>query len=156
MKKIYPQGEIASAKEQFYPNVNLTAFAGFSTLSLDRLLEAGSRIVKGKGCTEFGIASIVSQIIMSILHNERAVIPLSAHLEGEYGESGISAGTPCIVGSNGIDAVLEIDLSYDERRAMRNSCSIILLTRVLMMSVSLRVLSSLHCSGFCCPILPTS
>lgn len=39
------QGEIASAKAQFYPNVNLTAFAGFSTLSLPRLLEAGSRIV---------------------------------------------------------------------------------------------------------------
>jgi L-lactate dehydrogenase len=53
------------------------------------------------------------------------MLPLSVHLEGEYGESGISAGTPCIVGSNGIDAVLEIDLSYDERRAMRNSCSII-------------------------------
>lgn len=39
------QGEIASAKAQFYPNVNLSAFAGFSTLSLDRLLESGSRIV---------------------------------------------------------------------------------------------------------------
>jgi NodT family efflux transporter outer membrane factor (OMF) lipoprotein len=39
------QGEIESARAQFYPNINLTAFAGFSTLSLDRLLEAGSRIV---------------------------------------------------------------------------------------------------------------
>ena len=39
------QGEIASAKAQFYPNINLSAFAGFSTLSLDRLLESGSRIV---------------------------------------------------------------------------------------------------------------
>ena len=39
------QGEIENARAQFYPNVNLTAFAGFSTLSLERLLEAGSRIV---------------------------------------------------------------------------------------------------------------
>jgi L-lactate dehydrogenase len=87
--------------------------------------ESGSKIVGGKGCTEFGIASVVAEIITAILHNEKRMLPLSVHLEGEYGESGISAGTPCIVGSNGIDAVLEIDLSYDERRAMRNSCSII-------------------------------
>ena len=77
--------------------------------------EAGSHIVAGKGCTEFGIASIVSQIVMSILHNERAVIPLSAHLEGEYGESGISIGVPCILSDQGVEQVLEIDLSYDEQ-----------------------------------------
>ena len=47
------------------------------------------------------------------------------HLDGEYGESGISAGVPCVIGSTGVDSVLEIDLSYDERRAMRKSCSVI-------------------------------
>lgn len=87
--------------------------------------EAGSHIVSGKGCTEFGIASIVSQIVMSILHNERAVIPLSAHLEGEYGESGISIGVPCILSDQGVEQVLEIDLTYDERQAMRKSCDIV-------------------------------
>ena len=66
-----------------------------------------------------------SQIIMSILHNERAVIPLSAHLEGEYGESGISIGVPCILSDQGVEQVLEIDLTYDERRAMRKSCDIV-------------------------------
>ncbi len=39
------QGDIDNARAQFYPNINLSAFAGFSTLSLDRLLDAGSRIV---------------------------------------------------------------------------------------------------------------
>ncbi len=36
-------GDVASARAQFYPSVNLVAFAGFSSLSLDKLLEAGSR-----------------------------------------------------------------------------------------------------------------
>jgi NodT family efflux transporter outer membrane factor (OMF) lipoprotein len=38
------QGDIDSARAQFYPNINLSAFAGFSTLSLERLFDAGSRI----------------------------------------------------------------------------------------------------------------
>ena len=90
-----------------------------------RVRESGAALISGKGCTEFGIASVVSTLVTSILHNEKRVVPLSAHLEGEYGESGISAGVPCVIGDTGVDAVLEIDLSYDERRAMRKSCSII-------------------------------
>ena len=42
-----------------------------------------------------------------------------------YGRGGIAAGVPCVIGDTGVDAVLEIDLSYDERRAMRKSCAII-------------------------------
>lgn len=90
-----------------------------------RVRESGSSIVSGKGCTEFGIGAAVSSIVMAILHNEKIVVPLSVHLEGEYGESGICAGVPCVLGNDGVERVLEIDLSYDERRAMRNSCGII-------------------------------
>ena len=90
-----------------------------------RVRESGAAIISGKGCTEFGIASVVAALVTSILHNERRVVPLSAHLDGEYGESGISAGVPCVIGDTGVDSVLEIDLSYDERRAMRKSCAVI-------------------------------
>ena len=90
-----------------------------------RVRESGAAIIAGKGCTEFGIASIVSSLVTAILHNEKRVVPLSVHLDGEYGESGISAGVPCVIGNTGVDKVLDIDLSYDERRAMRKSCSII-------------------------------
>lgn len=90
-----------------------------------RVRESGSAIVSGKGCTEFGIGSVVASIVTAILHNDRVVMPLSVHLDGEYGESGICAGVPCVLGDQGIEHVLEIDLSYDERRAMRKSCEII-------------------------------
>ena len=90
-----------------------------------RVRESGSAIVSGKGCTEFDIGSVVASIVTAILHNDRVVMPLSVHLDGEYGESGICAGVPCVLGDQGIEHVLEIDLSYDERRAMRKSCDII-------------------------------
>ena len=92
---------------------------------MKRVRESGSSIVLGKGCTEFGIGSIVASIVLAVLHNEKIVVPLSAHLDGEYGESGICAGVPCVLGAQGIEQVLEIDLSYDERKAMRKSCGII-------------------------------
>lgn len=92
---------------------------------MSRVRESGAAIISGKGCTEFGIASIVATLVTAILHNEKRVVPLSAHLDGEYGESGISAGVPCVIGSSGVDKVLDIDLSYDERRALRASCAVI-------------------------------
>ena len=81
--------------------------------------------MSGKGCTEFGIASVVAGIVQSVLHNDHVVVPLSVHLDGEYGESGISVGVPCVLSDAGVETVLEIDLSYDERRAMRHSCDVI-------------------------------
>lgn len=90
-----------------------------------RVRESGATIVGGKGCTEFGIGQIVATLVTAILHDEKRVIPLSVHLDGEYGESGISAGVPCVVGDDGIEAVLEIGLSFNERQAMRSSCNII-------------------------------
>lgn len=90
-----------------------------------RVRESGSTIVSGKGCTEFGIGQIVANLVTAILHDEKRVMPLSVHLDGEYGESGIATGVPCMVGSDGIEAVLEINLSYDERQAMRRSCDVI-------------------------------
>lgn len=92
---------------------------------MTKVRESGSAIVSGKGCTEFGIASVVAGIVQSVLHNDHVVVPLSVHLDGEYGESGISAGVPCVLSDAGVETVLEIDLSYDERRAMRHSCDVI-------------------------------
>ena len=90
-----------------------------------RVRESGSTIVSGKGCTEFGIGSVVATLVTAVLHDEKRVMPLSVHLEGEYGEDGIAAGVPCVIGAEGVESVLDIDLSYEERRAMRSSCGII-------------------------------
>lgn len=95
----------------------------------DEVMEAvrsrGSSIVQGKGCTEFGIGQVVARIIRAVLHDEKRVLPLSVHLEGEYGQEGLSIGVPCMLGANGIEAVLEIDLNDREREQFAHSCSVI-------------------------------
>lgn len=87
--------------------------------------EAGANIIAGKGATEYGIGATVAEIVSSILHNEKRVIPLSAHLEGEYGENNVSVGVPCLLGEDGIEHIYELELSEHELSALHNSCEII-------------------------------
>ena len=87
--------------------------------------ESGASIIQGKGATEFGIGATVAMIVSSILHNEKRVIPLSAHLRGEYDERFVSVGVPCLVGQNGIEQVYELELSDEESKLFHKSCEII-------------------------------
>ncbi len=96
----------------------------FDSIS-QQVREAGANIIAGKGATEFGIGATVAEIVSSILHNEKRVIPLSAHLEGEYGESNVSVGVPCLLGEDGIEHIYELELSEHELSALHNSCEII-------------------------------
>lgn len=96
----------------------------FDSIS-QQVREAGANIIAGKGATEFGIGATVAEIVSSILHNEKRVIPLSAHLEGEYGENNVSVGVPCLLGEDGIEHIYELELSEHELSALHNSCEII-------------------------------
>ena len=49
------------------------------------------------------------------------MFPCSALLEGEYGLSGLSIGVPCIIGANGIEQIVEIDLSDAEKAKLQES-----------------------------------
>lgn len=93
---------------------------------LQRLVhEAGAAIISGKGCTEFGVGSVVTDVIWAVSHNETHILPLSVHLDGEYGEAGICVGTPCVISGKGVEHVLEVELAPRERELMHVSCTII-------------------------------
>ncbi len=87
--------------------------------------QRGGDIVAGKGKTEYGISTVVTDIVSAIIHDERCVMPLSVHLDGEYGESGLSISVPCVVGANGIEELLELSLSQREREWLHDSCEAI-------------------------------
>lgn len=85
----------------------------------------GYHVLAGKGSTEFGIASATTELIRSIFHDEKKVLPCSCYLNGQYGESGIFASTPAIIGKDGIEDILELQLTPDELEKFRYSCSVI-------------------------------
>ena len=51
----------------------------------------------------------------AIIHNQKKMIPCSVYLEGEYGQSDICIGVPVILGKNGIEKIVELELNEDEK-----------------------------------------
>ena len=86
---------------------------------------AGWDIVQGKGCTEFGIGAAAAAVIKAILHDEKAVLPCSTLLDGPYGQHGVYASVPCILGAAGVEEVIELTLSRGEAEGFAKSCAII-------------------------------
>ena len=76
----------------------------------------------GKQCTEYGIATTAARMAYIVLHDEKAIMPASAELCGEYGETGLFAGVPCVLGANGVEQVIELPLSEEERAQFHSCC----------------------------------
>ena len=77
----------------------------------------------GKYCTEYGIATTAARMAHIVLHDEKAIMPASAELCGEYGESGLFAGVPCVLGANGVERIVELPLTAEEQAQFHACCS---------------------------------
>jgi len=85
----------------------------------------GMDVVIGKGSTEFGIGTVLADMVKAIFHNEHRVMPVSALLEGEYGQNNLHVGVPAIIGSNGIEEIIELHLNEVEQKLFDESCNVI-------------------------------
>ena len=63
----------------------------------------------------------VAYLVDSILNDQKKMIACSVMLDGEYGQSDICIGVPCIIGKNGIEQILDIKLSDDEKATFAKS-----------------------------------
>ena len=90
---------------------------------VDRTKKGGAEIVKylEKGSAFYAPASAGVEMAESYLKNLKKEIPCAAYLNGEYGVKEIYAGVPVIVGKNGVEKVVEIKLSSDEKNQFDKS-----------------------------------
>ncbi len=82
-----------------------------------RTRDAGTELVKlyGNGSAYFSTASAVVEMAEAFLKDKKRVIPSAALCEGEYGVNGLFIGVPAVIGSGGVEKVLEFELTDDER-----------------------------------------
>ena len=59
----------------------------------------------------------------SILKDKKKILPCAAYLEGEYGVNGLYVGVPCKLGAKGLEQVIEITLTAEERIALQKSAA---------------------------------
>lgn len=87
--------------------------------------DSAYEIIRKKGATYYGIAMAVRRIAECILRDEHSILPVSSLIEGHYGISGVCMGIPAIVGSTGVEKVLDIPLSEEERKKLTASAQAI-------------------------------
>lgn len=90
-----------------------------------RTAYAGWVVLNGKGSTEFGIGTSLTELVKTIFHDEKRILPCSTLLEGEYGQENIFASVPAILGKNGVEEVIEINLTEQEQEEFNKTCDII-------------------------------
>ena len=91
---------------------------------VERTAKGGGEVVELLGTSAWyapGAAS--AQMVDAIMLDEKRVLPCTAYLEGEYGIDGLYMGVPAKLGAQGIEAIIELDLTDEERTALEASAS---------------------------------
>jgi malate dehydrogenase len=90
---------------------------------VDRARHGGAEIVQHlkTGSAYYAPSAAAVQMAESIVKDKKRILPCSAWLEGEYGMSGLFLGVPCKLGRNGLEKVIEVELTEEERQALEKS-----------------------------------
>jgi len=89
----------------------------------ERTAKGGGEIVQllGNGSAFFAPGSAAAVMAEAVLNDRRRVIPASCHLTGQYGMDDVYIGVPCIVGANGVERILEVELLDGELESLQTS-----------------------------------
>lgn len=90
---------------------------------VERTRKGGGEIVNllKSGSAYYAPGAAVAEMVEAILRDQRRLIPVIAYLDGEYGHRDIYVGVPVILGGNGVERVVEIELTPEEQEAFARS-----------------------------------
>jgi malate dehydrogenase len=115
------------------PLVSYTSVSGIPVTQLmdratldaivDRTRNGGAEIVKHlkTGSAYYAPSAGAVQMAEAIVFDQKRILPCAAWLEGEYGMKGLFLGVPCKLGHFGLERVIEVELTADERAALAKS-----------------------------------
>ncbi len=92
---------------------------------IQRTRDGGAEIVKllKTGSAFYAPSSAVAEMVEAILHDEKKILPCATYLTGEYGISNLFVGVPIKLGCRGVEDIVEINLTTDERVALQKSAA---------------------------------
>lgn len=86
-----------------------------SSKIFEKTKSVAAEVISLKGATVYAPGNAVATMIESIVKDKKMVIPVSAYMEGEYGLSELCIGVPAVLGSQGIEKIIELELDKSER-----------------------------------------
>lgn len=115
--------------------IPLKRFAAYRGIPVSTLLDAetldkvvadtmvgGATLTKHLGTSAwYAPGAAAAEVAEAIIHDQKCMIPCSALLEGEYGEKDLCIGVPCVLGKNGIEKIIELDLNEEEKALFAKS-----------------------------------
>jgi len=118
--------------DQMVPVVSATTVGGIPLAKLvgeadiesmvQRTAKGGGELVELLGTSAwYAPGAAAAQMVDAIMLDEKRVLPCTAYLEGEYGIDGLYMGVPVKLGSGGIEAIYQLDLSKDEQTMLDES-----------------------------------
>lgn len=88
---------------------------------LDELIQntkqVAAKVIELKGATVHAPGNAISAMIESVVRDRKQVIPVATYLDGEYGHSNVTIGVPAVIGKNGVEKIIELDLNTEEKAA---------------------------------------
>jgi malate dehydrogenase len=77
--------------------------------------KVAAEVIALKGATIYAPANAVTHMVDSIIKDRKEVMPVAAYLNGEYGVKGICIGVPAVLGGNGVEQIVELELDAEEK-----------------------------------------
>lgn len=92
---------------------------------VERTRKGGTEIVNllKTGSAYYAPAAAVAQMVEAIVFDKKRLLPASAHLDGEYGLKGVYMGVPVMLGRGGVEKIVELDLTAEEKKALQKSAA---------------------------------
>ncbi|MBX7246545.1 MAG: malate dehydrogenase [Candidatus Sumerlaeaceae bacterium] len=119
--------------DSMVPLISCTTVSGIPItefISKEKLAEIVKRTANGgieivnllkTGSAYYAPSAAAVQMAEAVLKDKKRVLPCAAWLEGEYGISGVYCGVPVVLGANGVEKILEVPLTTEERIALQKS-----------------------------------
>lgn len=91
----------------------------------EKVKNSAYEIISRKRATYFGVAMAVKRICEVIVRDEKSILPVSTAMTGAYGIEGVVLSMPCIVGRNGIETQVPIELTDEEAGNLKRSADVL-------------------------------
>ena len=93
--------------------------------AIDKTRKVAAEVIAKKGATFYAPANGIARMVEAVFYDKRALLPVSAYVEGEYGLSSLCIGVPAIIGKEGVEKIIELELQGKEKESFLKGANIL-------------------------------